>query len=77
MYDSNNQYPPAPPTPPLSPAGDDFKLTKDVIRRIKPAYPIIVSLVYLIAGFAFNLWNPGWMLFLTIPIFFIVTRDLN
>jgi hypothetical protein len=33
--------------------------------------------VYLIAGFAFNLWNPGWMLFLTIPIFFIVTRDLN
>ena len=33
-------------------------------------YPVLVLLVYLIAGFRFNSWHPAWLLFLTIPIYY-------
>ena len=33
-------------------------------------YPLVVTVIYLILGFAFNLWHPGWILFITIPIFY-------
>jgi transcriptional regulator with XRE-family HTH domain len=33
-------------------------------------YPVFVSLCYLIMGFQFGLWHPGWMIFLTIPIYY-------
>jgi len=32
----------------------------------------MVSIVYLIIGFAWNLWHPGWMLFLTIPLYYTI-----
>jgi transcriptional regulator with XRE-family HTH domain len=35
-------------------------------------YPILVVIAFLIAGFLFNVWHPAWMLFLTIPIYYIV-----
>ena len=31
-------------------------------------YPIIVTVVYLFIGIVWDLWHPGWLLFLTIPI---------
>lgn len=31
-------------------------------------YPIIVTIVYLFIGVVWGWWNPGWLLFLTIPI---------
>ena len=37
-------------------------------NRLVHAYPAIVTLIYLILGFGFQLWHPGWILFLTIPI---------
>ena len=33
-------------------------------------YPILVVFAYLIIGFAFNLWHPTWLLFLTIPLYY-------
>ena len=33
-------------------------------------YPLVVTVIYLILGFTFNLWHPGWILFITIPIFY-------
>ena len=33
-------------------------------------YPVLVSLLYLIAGFTLNLWHPGWLAFLTIPAYY-------
>ena len=33
-------------------------------------YPVCVTIVYLILGFAFNLWHPGWILFITIPVYY-------
>jgi len=37
-------------------------------NRLVHAYPAIVTFLYLILGFGFHLWHPGWILFLTIPI---------
>lgn len=33
-------------------------------------FPIIVTIAYLLIGFLFDLWHPGWMLFLTIPVYY-------
>ncbi|MEA4897335.1 MAG: helix-turn-helix transcriptional regulator [Eubacteriales bacterium] len=33
-------------------------------------YPIIVFSVYMLIGFLFDLWHPGWMLYLTIPVYY-------
>lgn len=33
-------------------------------------YPALITIVYLILGFMFDLWHPAWMLFLTIPLFY-------
>lgn len=34
-------------------------------------YPLLVSLSYLVLGFFFHLWHPGWILFLTIPLYYL------
>ena len=36
-------------------------------RRNAFPYPVWVSAAYLILGFVFHLWHPGWIIFLTIP----------
>ena len=42
-----------------------------LMRKVKVfCYPVLVAMVYLIIGFAFNWWHPGWVLFLTIPLFY-------
>jgi len=33
-------------------------------------YPVLVTLIYLVIGFLLGLWHPGWMLFLTIPVYY-------
>lgn len=35
-------------------------------------YPVIITVAYLITGFLLENWHPGWMLFLTIPIYYAV-----
>lgn len=35
-------------------------------------YPLVVTVIYLILGFSFNVWHPAWILFITIPIFYSV-----
>ena len=35
-------------------------------------YPIIVVAAYLFIGFIFNIWHPTWLLFLTIPIYYML-----
>lgn len=34
-------------------------------------YPVLVAFLYLVLGFCFNLWHPGWIIFLTIPLFYL------
>jgi len=33
-------------------------------------YPVFVVIAYLVIGFLFQWWHPGWMLFLTIPLYY-------
>lgn len=44
-------------------------------------YPLLVLVLFLMAGFLFTAWNPAWVLFLTIPFYywiaFVITNDPN
>lgn len=40
-------------------------------RRMMFPYPIWVMAAYLILGFVFHMWHPGWIIFLTIPLFYL------
>lgn len=33
-------------------------------------YPILIVVIYILLGFALNLWHPMWLLFLTIPAYY-------
>lgn len=39
-------------------------------RRRFP-YPVLVTAAYLVLGFVFGAWHPGWIIFLTIPLFYL------
>lgn len=43
-----------------------------VVRSLRKSfpYPIFITLIYLILGFGFRLWTPGWLLYLTIPVYY-------
>lgn len=38
-------------------------------------YPLLVTFLYLVLGFCFGLWHPGWIIFLTIPLFYLPDRE--
>lgn len=40
-------------------------------KRMAFPYPIWVTAAYLILGFVFGMWHPGWIIFLTIPLFYL------
>ena len=33
-------------------------------------YPLFITLAYLLMGFWLHWWHPGWMLFLTVPLYY-------
>lgn len=44
-------------------------------------YPVLCVLVYMVLGFLFGLWHPGWIIFLTVPLYYwiahIIENDPN
>lgn len=40
-------------------------------------YPIFVTIIFLILGFVFNLWHPGWLVYLTIPLYYAVVANMG
>lgn len=44
--------------------------------RLGNEYAVVVSAVYLITGFALDNWHPGWMLYLTIPLYYGIWERL-
>lgn len=40
-------------------------------------YPVLVTAVYLLLGFVWDLWHPGWLLYLTIPLFYLPKSELK
>ncbi len=41
------------------------------LKKIRITYPLLIIIIYLILGFTLSWWHPGWVLFITIPIFYI------
>lgn len=37
-------------------------------QKIVSATPLIVTAIYLLLGFCFGAWHPGWVVFLAIPL---------
>lgn len=54
------------------------KMTDKTYKPVIFCYPVLTVMIYLLGGFLFKLWHPLWIIFLTIPIFYIVaTRKKN
>lgn len=51
---------------------------RNVWKRRLRAFPYGACLpfVYLVLGFAFHLWHPGWLIFLTVPIYYALVEAL-
>ena len=47
---------------------DDAKKPK-VLNMLSGLIPVLITITYFILGGAFNLWHPGWIVFLFIPVF--------
>ena len=47
---------------------------RERIRHSFP-YPVLVVIAYLVLGFFFHLWHPGWIIFLTIPLFYLPDHE--
>ncbi len=43
-----------------------------IARKISAVTPLLSVLAFLILGFCFQLWHPGWVVFLLIPLVEIV-----
>ena len=41
------------------------------------AYPVLVTLIYLILGYSKDWWHPGWVLFLTIPVYYLICEAIQ
>ncbi len=39
---------------------------------LSEVYAVVVVIVYLIGGFLLDNWHPGWMLFLSIPLYYVI-----
>lgn len=49
----------------------DHKAREKERARHKFPYPILVTIAYLVLGFVFHAWHPGWIIYLTIPLFYL------
>jgi len=47
---------------------------KDMTNRVTGLVALLAVIAYMILGFAFGLWHPGWLVFMAIPISATITR---
>ncbi|HPB17020.1 MAG: hypothetical protein WC554_02505 [Clostridia bacterium] len=40
-------------------------------------YPVLATIVFLLMGFIWDLWHPGWIVFLTIPVYYAVVNAIK
>ena len=73
MSESNN---------PLGPEGSYYEAkarekAKETENKWNALYPIFITGLYLVLGFLFGLWHPGWLLFLTIPLYYMKPKTMT
>lgn len=47
-----------------------YGLLSLIFPNLQGAYPLLCTALYLALGFGCNLWHPGWLIYLTIPIYY-------
>lgn len=57
------------------PEAENRRRRKKALLRFP--YPVFLALCYLWLGFAFHLWHPGWLIFLTIPLYYSMAAGLD
>jgi transcriptional regulator with XRE-family HTH domain len=73
----------APATPPVSgPEYDHYHAGDGTARRKRTVlwavpFPAFVVIIYMILGFGFHLWNPGWILFFTVPVWYWICKMVD
>ncbi|NLO85028.1 MAG: hypothetical protein GX096_06350 [Clostridiales bacterium] len=63
----------------LGPEGSYFEAKeraeeKKLRKKLDAMYPLIITTLFLVLGVAFDLWHPGWLLFMTIPLHYMRPR---
>lgn len=63
----------------LGPEGSYFEAKEQAEQKAKhkkldAMYPLIITAIYLVLGSMFDLWHPGWLLFMTIPLQYMRPR---
>lgn len=53
------------------------KKRNKIAKKITAVMPLLSTLTFLILGFCFNLWHPGWVVFLSIPLTGIIIGLFN
>ena len=70
-----------PPQQPIPPAASvpitpaPAPLPKDPLRSFP--YPLLCAVIFLLVGFCFGWWHPGWIIFLTIPFYYWIINVLE
>lgn len=49
---------------------EDIEKENSSSKLVKFPYPVLVTIIYFILGFCYRLWHPGWIVYLTVPIFY-------
>ena len=49
----------------------------EIKQTSKFLYPAFVADIYCLIGCLFDLWHPYWFLFITIPVFYVITNLLD
>ena len=47
------------------------------ILQLGDVYAVVVVIVYLVVGFLIDFWHPGWLLFLSIPIYYYIQHNFQ
>lgn len=40
-------------------------------------YPVFLTIIYLILGFVLGLWHPGWLIYLTVPMYYMLADAIG
>lgn len=40
-------------------------------------YPVLATIVFLLMGFVWGKWHPGWIVFLTVPVYYAVVNAIK
>lgn len=74
-YTSHQTYQQAPPVPDHRHEAEQEKEKKGPWKSFP--YPVLCVIVYLFLGFFLFAWHPGWVVFLTIPLYYWIANIIE